>query len=484
MNNITLKRSPTVLYPDVNRVLFRPFVPGDEKKIMRVIAMINQIPEPEVELILHQITEDFAHRHLRMEQFFIKRCMEVIFQYKTDKNISYNRQLLTGAYFTHEYTLEASALFNPSIIWHYNQAGIAAGSKRFILSLRATGEGHISSITFRSGVLDKDNNISFEPCSRFVTAPDAYPNQLYAKQLFEIKIKELNIANSFSARIFSDFPEYFSLTDLINKTETYLKAVDVEHDAESKRTAIALIELAQSNYEVLYPADVALPERVIFPFAPNERNGIEDARFVAFVYDSGETTYYATYTAYNGRMIFPQLLETKDFLHFKINTLNGEEVQNKGMALFPRKIGGKYVMLSRQDNENLFIMFSEHIHFWREKQLLLAPERPWELIQIGNCGSPIETEKGWLVVTHGVGPMRKYCLGACLLDLEDPTQVIGRIKEPILCPIENEREGYVPNVVYSCGSIVSGGDLIIPYAMSDYCTGFVSIPLADLLAMF
>jgi len=338
--------------------------------------MINQLPESEVEVVLKHVIEDFGHRHLKMEQFFIKRCMEIIFQYKTDKNISYNRQLLTGAYFTHEYTLEASALFNPSIVWHYDQTGLAAGSKRFILSLRATGEGHISSITFRSGVLDKDNNISLDACSKFVTAPDAYPNQWYEKQLFATKSHELNIANSFSEQIFSDFPGDFSLSDLINKTEFYLNSGGNANDAESKRTAIALIELAQSNYEVLYHPEVELSERVIFPYAPNERNGIEDARFVAFSDEAGVLTYYATYTAYNGRMIFPQLLETKDFLHFKINTLNGDEVYNKGMALFPRKINEKYVMLSRQDNENLFIMFSDHIHFWREKQLLLAPENP------------------------------------------------------------------------------------------------------------
>lgn len=471
-----------VLYPNAKRVLFRPFIPGNDAKIQRILKMINEMTEHEVEKTLALVLEDFSHRHLKTEQFLIKRCMEIIFEFHTERSITNNRQLLTGAYFTHEYTLEASALFNPSIIWHYDQSGLPKGSKRFILSLRATGEGHISSIAFRSGILDKENNITFEDISRYVTAPDAYPNRNYDKKLFEVKTREMKIANFFSDQIFSDFPENFALSDLIKKTHDFLHSIGNPEDHEPKHTAYALIELAQSNYEVTYTADVALSERVIFPFSPNERNGMEDARFVEFTEDNGEITYYATYTAYNGRMIFPQLLETKDFLNFKINTLNGSEIQNKGMALFPRKINGNYVMLSRQDNENLFIMFSDHVHFWREKQFLMGPENPWELIQIGNCGSPLETKAGWLVLTHGVGPMRKYCIGAALLDINDPTKVIGRIKEPILCPEENEREGYVPNVVYTCGSIINGKDLIIPYAMSDYCTGFVTIVLDDLLA--
>jgi len=240
--------------------------------------------------------------------------------------------------------------------------------------------------------------------------------------------------------------------------------------------------LARSNYEVQFDPESRLSERVLFPATPSQSNGIEDARFVRFKNDDGTQTYYATYTAYDGKMTLPQFIETPDFLHFKFITLNGPAVQNKGMALFPRKIGNRYVMLGRQDQENSYVMFSDDLHFWHETRLLLEPKFPWEFIQIGNCGSPIETEAGWLVLSHGVGAMRKYSIGAFLLDLNDPAKVIGRLRMPLITPNENEREGYVPNVVYSCGSLVHRGQLIIPYAMSDYATTFARLPLAEVLA--
>jgi predicted GH43/DUF377 family glycosyl hydrolase len=250
---------------------------------------------------------------------------------------------------------------------------------------------------------------------------------------------------------------------------------------QNQITAKGILSLAQSNYEVVYTPEQRLSERIIFPSTPAEINGIEDARFVQFQYDDGRMTYYATYTAYDGEVILPQLLETPDFLHFEIHTLNGPAVQNKGMALFPRKINGLYVMLSRQDNENIFLMYSDQIHFWYAKEVLLKPTYPWEFVQLGNCGSPIETEAGWLVLSHGVGPMRKYAIGAFLLDLRDPSQVIGRLREPLLSPNEDEREGYVPNVVYSCGGLIHGRELIIPYAISDYATTFATVSLDELL---
>jgi predicted GH43/DUF377 family glycosyl hydrolase len=250
---------------------------------------------------------------------------------------------------------------------------------------------------------------------------------------------------------------------------------------ETTRTLECIQWLADSNYELRFSDKLALSERILFPVSDNESNGIEDARFVRFVDDDGTVTYCATYTAYNGRAILPQLIETQDFLHFRVLTLNGGAVQNKGMALFPRRIGGRHAMLSRQDDENLFVMFSDNPHYWTDPHLILRPAEAWESVKIGNCGSPIETEAGWLVITHGVGPMRKYCIGAVLLDLEDPTRVIGRLREPLLCPVGIEREGYVPNVVYSCGSLIHGGQLILPYAMSDKATAIVSMPIVDLL---
>ena len=249
-----------------------------------------------------------------------------------------------------------------------------------------------------------------------------------------------------------------------------------------RRTLECLQWLADSNYELVFPEELAMSERIIFPVSSNETNGIEDARFVRFTEADGSVMYYATYTAYNGRVILPQLIETEDFLHFRILTLNGSAVQNKGMALFPRRIGGRYAMLSRQDDENLFIMFSGSPHYWTDPQLILRPAEMWESVKIGNCGSPIETEAGWLVITHGVGPMRKYCIGAALLDLADPTHVIGRLSTPLVSAEGQEREGYVPNVVYSCGSLVHGRELILPFALSDRASAIASLSLDELLA--
>ena len=240
--------------------------------------------------------------------------------------------------------------------------------------------------------------------------------------------------------------------------------------------------LADSNYEMDFTPELAMSERVIFPVSPNESNGIEDARFVRFTDDDGTVTYYATYTAYNGHAILPQLIETRDFLHFRVLTLNGSAVQNKGMALFPRRIDGNYAMLSRQDDENLFLMVSDNPHYWSDPKVILHPAEIWESVKIGNCGSPLETEAGWLVLTHGVGPMRKYCIGAALLDLHDPTKVLGRLSEPLVSPEGDGREGYVPNVVYSCGSLLHGRELILPYAMSDHASTLVSVSLDELLA--
>jgi len=240
--------------------------------------------------------------------------------------------------------------------------------------------------------------------------------------------------------------------------------------------------LADSNYELQFSSTLTISERIIFPVSPTESNGIEDARFVRFANEDASVTYFATYTAYNGQDILPQMIQTDDFRHFHILSLNGPAVQNKGMALFPRRVGGRYAMLSRQDNENLFIMFSESPHHWSDPQVILRPASIWESVKLGNCGSPIETAAGWLVLTHGVGPMRKYCIGAALLDLEDPTKVIGRLDQPLISPEGVEREGYVPNVVYSCGSLIHAGKLVVPFAVSDRATSIASVSLDDLLA--
>nr|WP_218280314.1 glycoside hydrolase family 130 protein [Verrucomicrobium spinosum] len=317
--------------------------------------------------------------------------------------------------------------------------------------------------------------------SRYVTLPEVVPNPLYRKKRFIVKLHEIGFYNECAVAVMSPLGDEFTRSELtLTVSQVRRETQPISHDF--RRTLECIQWLADSNYEVQFPANLALSERIIFPISDNESNGIEDARFVRFTEDDGTVMYYATYTAYNGRAILPQLIETQDFLHFRILTLNGNAVQNKGMALFPRKVNGSYAMLSRQDDENLFIMFSDNPHHWNDPQILLRPAEPWETVKVGNCGSPIETEAGWLVITHGVGPMRKYCLGAALLDLNDPTKVIGRLREPLLSPEGNEREGYVPNVVYSCGSLIHGTELILPYAMSDKATAVASLSLKKLLA--
>jgi predicted GH43/DUF377 family glycosyl hydrolase len=388
--------------------------------------------------------------------------------------------LLLGALFSGEYSLESAALFNPSIVPHPDQSGIEEGALRFALSLRATGEGHISSIEFRSGVIASGGEIRMDPVSRFVSAPAIVPNPGYRKRLFAVKLQEMGFENGHSEAVLASLPDAFSRGQLDGalaraRRETLPATRDLH------RTLDCFQWLADSNYELQFPGELALSERIIFPVSPSESKGIEDARFVRFAEADGSVLYYATYTAYDGRAILPQLIETEDFLRFRMLTLSGGGVKNKGMALFPRRVGGRYAMLSRQDDENLFIMFSDDPHYWSDPSLLLRPAEPWEGVKVGNCGSPIETEAGWLVLTHGVGPMRKYCIGAALLDLEDPGRVIGRLREPLLSPEGDEREGYVPNVVYSCGSMLHGRDLILPYAMSDRATAIASLSLDELL---
>jgi len=321
--------------------------------------------------------------------------------------------------------------------------------------------------------------LTIDPPSRFVVEPTSIPNPIYARALFGRKLYELGLSNAFSRRVVKSLDEEFSLQDLRNalRRERWRgRNLTAEADEDAAMDD-KILSVALSNYEVQFDPEETLSERVIFPVTPSQCNGIEDARFVKFE----DGTYYATYTAYDGRLILPQLLETEDFLHFRFITLNGPAVRNKGMALFPRKIDGLYTMLGRQDGENIHLMFSENIHFWNESRVIVRPRFAWEMVQIGNCGSPIETEAGWLVLTHGVGPLRRYSIGALLLDLENPAKVLGRLKEPLLMPLEEEREGYVPNVVYSCGAIIHSGQLLLPYAVSDSSTRFARIQLDELL---
>jgi len=379
-----------------------------------------------------------------------------------------------------EYSIESAALFNPSIVPHPDQSQLDKGSLRFIMSFRAVGEGHISSLVFRSGCLDQDNTIIFDPISEYVETPDLHVDPIYDRHLFQLKLKEMDACNEITAYLLDRLPESFAYNELKDRIRA-LASQPVFSEARQNETFEIMYWLSNSNYEMSFRPDDRISERVIFPVSENESKGIEDARLVRFIDDNGEVTYYATYTAYNGFNILPQLIETKDFIKFNVLTLNGKAVQNKGMALFPRKIRGRYVMLARQDGENNHIMFSDNIHFWQESRVIQEPTRPWEFIQIGNCGSPLETSEGWLVLTHGVGPMRQYCIGAMLLDLDNPARIIARLEEPLLAPREEEREGYVPNVVYTCGAIIHNDELVIPYAMSDVMSGIATVGVSDLI---
>jgi predicted GH43/DUF377 family glycosyl hydrolase len=445
------------------------------------VAQVMGLPEAEVIRTLGEVLGEFGHRHVGVEKFFQDRFRQVHhYLAPGQRQPSAQRRTLIGAYFTHEYSPESAALFNPSIVPHPDQSALPRGALRFILSLRATGEGHISSITFRVGVISAQHRVTLLPPVAFAAEPERVPNAAYETALFARKLDEVGVRNRFSRAVLAQLDATFTADDLHRALETERGRTE-ENPATTDRAARGMLLLAESNYHVRFDPAQPVSQRVIFPSSPSQSNGIEDARFVRFEDDDGKATHYATYTAYDGKIILPQLLETEDFVHFKFLTLNGPAVQNKGMALFPRRIGGQYVMLSRQDDENILLMRSDNLHFWDNPQVLLCPAQPWEFIKIGNCGSPIETEAGWLVLSHGVGAMRKYCLGAFLLDLNDPARVIGRLRQPLLSANEAEREGYVPNVVYTCGAILHQRELIIPYAMSDSATSFASVALDDLL---
>ena len=479
---IAIKRKPNKFFPDPTRVIARFFLPGGEERARLIIQKILNLSDEEIHLTLNQVLRDFSKRHRNITTTFEKhyaKVKHIINELNVDnKSLSLETKLLIGSYFTHEYSIESAAFFNPSIVEDPDQTNLEEGQKRIIVSFRATGEGHISSIVFRSGLIDKDKNLTFIKPGRLVDVPETVKRHVYEKKIFCEKLREMKNYEDVVDMIMDKLKDKFIYGELQAAIEETLKNENLTNT--DKKVIQAINWLATSHYETTFSLDTAISERVLFPISYTETNGIEDARFVRFVDDDGSVKYYATYTAYNGYSILPKLLETEDFYHFKISPINGEYVQNKGLALFPRKIKGQYAMLSRFDGFSSYIMFSKNIHVWHEIKKIQEPLYPWEFIQIGNAGSPLETEKGWLVITHGVGPMRRYCLGALLLDLENPTKVIARLKEPLLMPNEEEREGYVPNVVYSCGSIIHDNELIIPYSMSDYASTFASVSMEEL----
>jgi predicted GH43/DUF377 family glycosyl hydrolase len=422
-----LNRQALHLRPDPTRVIVRPFKPAteprdlnptDKTRANHIVERVLGLDPETADRQLADVLENFLGRHRNLLQTFEARAAEMEDALADHVGFTQVQRQLVGAYFLNEYSFEASALFNPSIVAHPDQAGTPPNSLRFILSLRAVGEGHVSSLTFRSGLVAADGTVSIEPAARLASSPD--------------------IVRFTSAASGDDI-------------------------------------------DVSFTTGQDISERVIFPVTEAQSNGIEDARFVHFS-DSRRNIYYATYTAYSGRAIRSELIETSDFVSFRLSALKGSAARNKGMALFPRKIDGKFAMIARQDNENLYLIYSDDLYTWDGGQPILKPRYPWEFVQIGNCGSPIELDEGWLLLTHGVGPVRRYSIGAALLDKKDPSKVLGRLREPLLRPDPSDREGYVPNVVYTCGAMRHRDKIIFPYAVSDTFCNFATIEIASLVA--
>ena len=479
---IPVIRKDIIFAPDAKRVVARYFINGDERT-QNMVARIMLLTEKQVIDTLEHTLREFARRHRNISKIFFSHCEKIrsiIEAMQIDySTLTQERKMLIGSYCTMEYSLESAAFFNPSIIEDFDQSDLEEGEKRVIISFRATGEGHISSIVFRRGILDKNNELRVMKIGNHIDKAEIEHKTLYNKQRFLMKLREMNISDKYSHSIMQELPQEFEYAILQNLLNDALNDPTISH---SRKTALEeIVWLSDSFYDIQFKHDSDITERVIFPISESESRGIEDARFVRFIDDDNSERIMATYTAYNGHVILPKLISTEDFYSFRVMPLYGTGAQNKNLALFPRKIKGKYAMLSRIDGVNNYLMFSDRPTQWNNPVIIQEPKYTWEFTQIGNCGSPLWTTEGWLVITHGVGAMRRYCIGASLFDLEDPSKEIGRLKEPLLSPLEDEREGYVPNVVYSCGSIIHNNSLILPYAVSDYSSTYGVVNLADLL---
>lgn len=474
-----LTRTPHRLRPDASRTLCRLFVPGQETVIhgeSRAMAVINRIlelSEDEVETTIARTLARFSDGYRDLPGTLERNFELVAHRLGGDIRVMSARRQLIGAYFTKEYALEAAALFNPSIVRHPDQSGCQPGEVRFIMSLRAVGEGHFSSIEFRTGTIGCDARIKLDPAGRFLESGHARPVR-HDRNLFRDKLAEFAAEDENSRFLWGVLPASFSTAEL----DAALAELSRQQVTRADTSALAgrVRWMAASGYAVEFDEHSTPSERVLWPTGPAETHGMEDARFVRFT-DGDDVIYYATYTAFDGSQVAPHLLQTRDFRTFTSSMLSGPSARNKGMALFPRRIAGRYAALSRWDRQSNAIGYSGDAHRWSEAVTIQAPARPWELIQLGNCGSPIETTRGWLVFTHGVGPMREYVIGAILLDRDNPERMIGALPQPLLVAEDSEREGYVPNVVYSCGAMVHDDKIVLPYGCSD---SSVRIAIVDL----
>ncbi len=474
---ITIKKLPIKITPSPTRTLIRPFVPGSSSQVDHILFRIFSLGQAERHEILTHIYDriDIPYRLLKT---ILHRHYEIIkHRIPSNMEISEEQQEFIGAYFTQQYALESTALFNPSIVPHPVQD--KEGVTKFIMSLRALGEGHISSIIFMEGEVDSMFHVTLYPNSPVICEPHR-TSHLYEKELFMKSSNELGIYSELNQTVFDQLPDHFTLEQLEQACNKVRNSNVSIHKTELENSLNNIRMLALSNFTLTFSTD-NISERAIYPASPSQSNGLEDARFVQFTEDDNSVRYYATFTAYDGKTVMPEMLETSDFKEFRISTLNGPAAKNKGMALFPRRINGLYMMLGRQDNESLYVMASDNPYFWYDYHPLLKPTYEWEFIQIGTCSSPIEIEEGWLVITHGVGAIRSYALGAMLLDKNDPRHVIGRLKEPLLAPTKEERFGYVPNVFYTCGAMAIGRTLVLPYAIGDVMTTIALVSIDDIV---
>lgn len=476
-------RTELRLRPDPTRTLTRLFVPGQETLIQgesRATVVINRVmamSEAEAERILARTLDRFGDSYRDLPEILQRSFALVEHGLGGGMRVSTARQQLIGAYFTQQYALEAAALFNPSIVEHPDQSGCPEGAVRFIMSLRAVGEGHLSSIEFRTGTVSASHEVTIDPPGRFLDTGTPRPVD-YDRALFRVKLAELGYDDENAQFLWSLLPPRFDAAELESAIAQLSLQCMLRGDCHGLMDGAHW--MAASTYEVEFDPRHDLSERVLWPHGPAESHGMEDARFVRFT-GEGEPVYLATYSAFDGRRVASHLLETSDFRTFAVSPLSGQSTKNKGMAIFPRPVGGRYAALSRWDRESNGIAYSDDGRRWGQAVTLQAPARPWDAVQLGNCGSPLETPAGWLVFTHGVGPMREYAIGAILLDLAEPEHLIGALAEPLLVADETERSGYVPDVVYSCGALIHGDAVILPYGCSDSSVRFASVDLPGLL---
>jgi predicted GH43/DUF377 family glycosyl hydrolase len=478
-------RSPLRLAANPSRVITRLFVPGQEgfehqeSRAGAVLARILALDEGQVRSSLDDVVIRFDGRHRDLAATFRRHARELADRLDPGRELSEARKLLLGATFTSEYAIEGAALCNPSMVAHPDQAGTVAGSLRFVMSVRGVGEGHRSSIGFRTGVIDAAGGITIDDPAPFATVGAAEPAQLDAA-VFRSELTRVDDAGEAADYVLDGLGERFTRAALDQQFARLQTSLSTRRHA--KETISLLRNIAERTYAVEFPDHIALAERVLWPSMGAEQAGMEDARFVRFIDDDGSTTFYATYTAYSGSHISQQLLETTDFQSFTSAPIVGPAAANKGLALFPRRIRGRFAAMSRSDRESNTVAYSDNLFVWTSALPCQSPTRTWEVLQLGNCGSPIETDAGWLVLTHGVGPMRTYRIGAILLDLDDPTRILSQLPQPLLSPATDEQDGYVPNVVYSCGALVHADTLVLPYGISDAAIGIATVPLPELLA--